>query len=140
MSLGSCGARCHANTLRMRMSKLDGVRPELKAKIDKMIDAMIILGFVVRVTDGNRTVEEQKELYAQGRTKPGKIVTNCDGVVKKSAHQDGKAVDLAFYPEPYAESNPWDLLGAMGEALGLRWGGRFTTLKDRPHFELKEEK
>lgn len=34
-----------------------------------------------------RTTEEQQAYYAQGRTAPGKRVTNCDGVAKLSMHQ-----------------------------------------------------
>ncbi len=43
------------------------------------------------VVEGLRTKERQAELYAQGRTKPGKIVT----WTLKSKHIDGKAVDIA---------------------------------------------
>ena len=47
------------------------------------------------ITSGLRTLEEQQELYAQGRTKSGPIVTNADGVNNKSNHQGGNAVDVA---------------------------------------------
>jgi hypothetical protein len=30
----------------------------------------------------------------------------------------------------------WDQIGAIGEAQGLKWGGRFTH-PDRPHFEFE---
>lgn len=30
----------------------------------------------------------------------------------------------------------WDEMGAMGHALGLQWGGDWSTFKDRPHFQL----
>jgi peptidoglycan L-alanyl-D-glutamate endopeptidase CwlK len=39
-----------------------------------------------------RTQERQDWLYAQGRTRPGKIVTRT----KKSNHADGNAVDIVF--------------------------------------------
>ena len=42
------------------------------------------------ITYGVRTVKEQSDLFAKGRTKPGKIVTNCDGVIKRSKHQIAK--------------------------------------------------
>lgn len=55
------------------------------------------------ITYGVRTVKEQSDLFAKGRTKPGKIVTNCDGVIKRSKHQIaknesfGRAID--FVPD-----------------------------------------
>lgn len=119
--------------------KLEGVKPELVEKVGRLLDAMAILGHPMRVTDGNRTVEQQQALYAQGRTKPGKIVTYADGVVKKSNHQGGRAVDCCFDdPAPYAEKHPWALFGLAAEALGLKWGGRFQKLVDRPHVELED--
>ena len=92
------------------------------------------------VTAGHRTAQEQLALYQQGRGgKPGPIVTNCDGVQKRSLHQDGRAVDFAWKLPGGAISwddrHPWDLLGAAAAAVGLRWGGHFTTIKDRPHVE-----
>lgn len=119
------------------VDRLSGVRPELRTKIDKILTAMSILGFPMMVVSGNRTLAEQQVLFAKGRTAPGEVVTNCDGVAKKSNHQDGRAVDCAFSSkDPWAESHPWDLYGRMVESQGLKWGGHFTTLKDRPHAEL----
>jgi hypothetical protein len=46
--------------------------------------------FDILVVEGLRTLERQKQLYAQGRTTPGKIVT----WTLKSKHIDGKAVDI----------------------------------------------
>jgi peptidoglycan L-alanyl-D-glutamate endopeptidase CwlK len=118
--------------------KLEGVRPELRVKVEKILTAMSALGFPMFVTDGNRTVAQQQKLYAQGRTTPGKIVTNCDGELKKSNHQDGKAVDCAFSgPNPWDDAHPWSLYGKMAESLGLKWGGSWaSSLTDRPHIEL----
>lgn len=43
------------------------------------------------VLEGLRTKERQAELYAQGRTKPGKVVT----WTLNSKHIEGRAVDIA---------------------------------------------
>jgi len=63
--------------------------------IVKMVDCAVVSGL--------RTTQEQQQLFAQGRTMPGKIVTNCDGIIKKSKHQAkengiGYAVDVVPYP------------------------------------------
>jgi peptidoglycan L-alanyl-D-glutamate endopeptidase CwlK len=54
------------------------------------------------VISGLRTTQEQQLLYAQGRTMPGKIITNCDGIKKKSNHQSdtgiSDAVDVVPWP------------------------------------------
>lgn len=118
--------------------KLKGVDPHLRTKVEKILTAMAALGFPMFVTSGNRTLAEQQALFAKGRTAPGPKVTNCDGILKKSNHQGGKAVDCAFSgPEPWGEKHPWPLYGAMAKALGLRWGGDWQgDLNDRPHIEM----
>lgn len=118
------------------------LHPDLEKKVKLILNAMLLLGFPMRVVQGVRTAEEQAKLYAQGRTAPGSIVTNCDGIVKKSRHQPaadgfGHAVDCAFVgPQPFAESHPWRLYGEMGKALGLLWGGDWKSLVDKPHIEM----
>lgn len=119
---------------------LGGLHPRLTKPLQQLLEAMRALGFPMRVTEGVRSDERQRELYAQGRTAPGSIVTNADGVTHRSRHQTqadgyGHAVDCCFDSEtPY--EGPWAVYGAAGEALGLVWGGRFTRLVDRPHLEL----
>jgi peptidoglycan L-alanyl-D-glutamate endopeptidase CwlK len=104
---------------------------------------MKALGFPMKVIAGLRTTEQQQKLYAQGRTTPGNIVTNADGVKKKSNHQAkadgfGHAADLCFQgPDPFSEKHPWNAYGACAKALGLVWGGDWKVLVDRPHIELK---
>ncbi len=123
--------------------RLLGVHPVLIAKVQAIIAAMGELGFVLMVTDGVRTVAQQQKLYAQGRTAPGRIVTRADGVTTRSNHQPhaddwGHAVDCCFVvagKPSWDESNPWPLYGEMAKAIGLKWGGDWST-PDRPHVEL----
>lgn len=126
------------------MSKFDGVHPVLVDKASRILHAMAEIGHPMMVTDGLRTLEEQQNLYLQGRTRPGPIVTKADGTNKKSNHQAredgyGHALDLAFLVDgkpSWSELHPWRLYGEMAKALGLRWGGDFETINDRPHIEL----
>ncbi len=125
------------------MSKLDGVHPRLIVAVTRITHGMEAAGFPMMLTDGGRTTERQQELYAQGRTAPGPVVTQADGIVKRSNHQsqpDGffHAVDMAFVVNgqpSWSESHPWNLYGAMAEACGCKWGGRFVSFPDRPHIE-----
>lgn len=123
---------------------LTGVHPTLAAKVTNILLAMAALEHPMCVTAGVRTTAEQQALYAQGRTVPGAIVTQADGVIKQSKHQVhadgfGHAVDCAFLVDgapSWAEDQPWTLYGEMARTSGLVWGGDWSTLRDRPHLEL----
>jgi peptidoglycan LD-endopeptidase CwlK len=116
----------------------------------------VVKTFDCTIVFGHRTREVQAGLYAQGRTMPGKIVTNCDGVVKLSKHQgvDGEkpsmAVDVVPYPINWRDEER--MVYFAGFVLGVasrmgikvRWGGDWnsdtetkdTGFRDLPHFEL----
>src|SRR5687767_5180472 len=116
----------------------DNLHPDLLNKIQKVLTVMRMLDFPMKIVQGVRTTTQQASLYAKGRTEKGPIVTNADGVIKKSNHQVkadgfGYAVDCAFEgPEPFAESHPWDLYGACVRAVGLEWGVDWKSFVDRP--------
>lgn len=128
------------------ITKLQGVHPRLVAAYQRIAYAMAELGHPIIVTDGLRTLAQQQALYAQGRTTPGRIVTHADGIRVKSNHQakdDGLAyaIDCAFLVNgkpSWAEHHPWRLLGEAAKSQGLRWGGEWKSLVDRPHFELPD--
>ena len=98
------------------------------------------------VMEGVRTLARQRELYAQGRTAPGKIVT----WTMNSRHIEGKAVDLVPYPLNWNDLEKFDKIkDAMFQAareidVNLRWGadwdgdGKYREKGeyDSPHFEL----
>lgn len=116
-----------------------GVVPALRAKVAILLAQMAALGHPMTVTDGNRTTAKQQALYAQGRTKPGRIVTYADGVKRLSNHQGGRAVDCTFLNaqgQPHwPEHGPWSEYGKRARDLGLRWGGDWQK-PDRPHVEM----
>lgn len=126
-------------------NKWENLHPVLVRKLKAVHAAMQAIGFPMMLTDGARTVEQQQALYALGRTKPGKIVTYADGIKEKSNHQlkedgFGHAADCAFLDQSgrpsWDEDFPWRAYGECAKAVGLRWGGDWTTLVDRPHVEL----
>ena len=128
-------------TLRDR-SRLDGIHPDLIARLETVFSQMAALGKPMFVVMGVRTVAQQQALYAQGRTAPGPIVTMKDGVKNRSDHQPypdgfGHAVDCAFVgSDPFSETHPWETYGELVEAQGLTWGGRWSHPHDSPHAEL----
>jgi peptidoglycan L-alanyl-D-glutamate endopeptidase CwlK len=94
-------------------------------------------GITIKVISGLRTYDEQNDLYAQGRTKPGKIVTNARGGF--SNHNFGIAFDVGvFEGSQYLDESPkYKAVGVLGMDLGLEWGGNWKTIQDEPHFQLR---
>jgi len=78
-------------------------------------------------------MQEQTDIYAIGRTKPGSILTYTKAGY--SMHNYGLAYDLLFPTD--AE---YKKAAVIGKKLGLTWGGEFKLLSgkrfvDRPHFQ-----
>lgn len=110
--------------------------PRVREQAAALLEATEQAGFPVFITSTLRTFHEQDELYAQGRTAPGAIVTNARG--GRSRHNHGLAFDVAFAKPPATDIfvGPWDEVGAIGRDLGLEWGGDWTGFVDRPHFQV----
>jgi peptidoglycan L-alanyl-D-glutamate endopeptidase CwlK len=88
-----------------------------------------------------RTNEEQAELYAKGRTKPGKKVTNIRKGGKHNVYP-ALAFDVAFKDaEDKLDWSP-DLFAKFAAIIKanfnglIKWGGDWKTFKDLPHFEV----
>lgn len=132
---------------------LEGVHPDLA-----FLFRQVVKHFDCTITAGLRSDADQAALYAQGRTKPGKIVTQVDGVTKRSKHQvhetpEGKyaiAVDAAPFPIDWNDIDRFrhfagfvlGMAAAYGIPVrsGVDWDGD-TELDDQsfmdlPHFEL----
>ena len=125
-----------------RLVRLRGCHPDLKARVVTLIATLEQQGLDLVLTQGVRSVAQQQALFAQGRSKPGKIVTNCDGLVKVSNHQPkadgyGYAVDVAWRIDGVITwEGPWYRLGVLAAEHGLVWGGSWLNFPDRPHLEL----
>ena len=91
-----------------------------------------------------RTFAEQDALFAQGRTKPGGVVTNAKGGL--SMHNYGLAVDIVLILDGKTAS--WDVKGdfdgdgksdwmevvTIFKQHGWEWGGDWK-FYDAPHFQ-----
>lgn len=113
------------------------------------------LGVTVLLICTYRADEEQDRLYAQGRTAPGKIVTNAKP--GQSAHNvatpQGAPAAEAFDIVPMLHGKPmwsdhddpatpehedqiWQMVGAHGVAAGLKWyGSAGAKFPEKPHFQ-----
>ena len=138
------------------LDKMKKVHPKL---VEVMKAAIENSPYDFRITDGARTAEEQFALYQIGRSKPGRIVTNCDGKRAKSNHQIkvdgyGHAVDIfpcgviengvyrKFTSEEGYDEKKLKLIAnhilavAKSKNINIEWGGNWK-MHDTPHFELK---
>lgn len=133
-------------------NNLKGIHPDL---ITVLVTAVKDSPYDFTITSGLRTTAEQQALYAQGRTKPGAIVTKADGVRNKSNHQAkadgfGYAVDLYPYYNGSVQVKGTEVnnrLKVISEHIkqtakklniNVEWGGDWKKLVDTPHFELKK--
>lgn len=111
--------------------------PPVQALARALIKGAAAIGIFIKVVSGTRTYEEQDALYEQGRTTPGRIVTNARGGY--SNHNFGIAFDVGVFEggRYIPESPAYRAVGELGVKLGLEWGGTWRTLADEPHFQLR---
>jgi peptidoglycan L-alanyl-D-glutamate endopeptidase CwlK len=132
------------------MRDITQCHPVLQKRIKKWIAACRKAGIIVGIGECLRTVDEQDELYAKGRTKPGTICTNAKGSTYSSMHQWGIAVDFYLMlmdidgdgktsDDAFNDSTGvFEKAGAIAKKYKLEWGGGWTSIKDRPHLQLPE--
>jgi peptidoglycan L-alanyl-D-glutamate endopeptidase CwlK len=144
--------------------KINHLHPSVADKCVTLMSLCKAKGINIIVTSTLRTAAEQRALYAQGRM-PLDVVNalrkDADLVplterygsrkvtwTRTSLHQFGCAFDIAIVKDQKAI---WDLkadvnandihdyeeIGALGESIGLRWGGRFGR-RDLVHFEYTD--
>lgn len=120
--------------------KLEELVPEARWAAQCWLSDCFALGRPFTVSEVFRTTERQKALYAQGRTKPGPIVTERDGVTNLSEHQTRLAADI--YPNcSKKDQNAWWIeIADIGRKYGVKHPytkGRFI---DLPHFTFSDAK
>ena len=114
--------------------KIEDLRLIPAAKCRAFIAACAKVGIDVLITSTYRDAESQNALYAQGRTTPGKKVTNARG--GDSFHNHRVAFD--FVPvvggkAVWNDDATWKRCGEIAESVGLEWGGSWEKFPDRPH-------
>ena len=116
---------------------IGGLHPRVQAYARALYFKARDHDLVINIISGLRTYAEQDKLYAQGRTSPGNVVTNARGGY--SNHNFGIAFDVGLFErnQYLGESPMYKAVGALGEELGLEWGGNWMTLVDQPHFQLR---
>lgn len=118
-------------------SRLSEVHPELSRRIHQLA---ALLSFPILVTRGLSTWPQQEALYQQGRTTPGKIVTEAPA--GHSMHNFGLAVDVAPTDGHVIDWNgkdaKWQEILAKAPSCGLAEGAQWRTFPDEPHLYPQE--
>ena len=111
--------------------------PQVQPLARALIESAAAIGIAIKMISGTRSYDEQNALYEQGRSQPGRIVTNARGGY--SNHNFGVAFDIGvFEGGRYLDESPaYNAVGALGLKLGLEWGGNWKTIQDEPHFQLR---
>lgn len=115
------------------------LRADVAANCRLFVEECKKQGLPVLVTETVRDTEYQASLYAQGRTKPGSIVTNQK---TPSFHSDkaGLAFDICknVKGHEYDDLAFFNRCGEIGKKIGFSWGGDWLHLQDKPHFQWDE--
>ena len=117
---------------------LDDLSPATKLKAQRHIALCSAIGIELLIYCTYRDFESQNSLYAQGRSKPGAVVTNAKA--GESYHNWHVAYDCV----PLVNGKPaWEdraltlKVGELGESIGLDWSGRWIgKLQETAHFQL----
>ncbi len=90
----------------------------------------------IRIVQGLRTIEEQDALYNQGRNgNSGKKVTDAKG--GSSYHNFGLAIDIGRITNNQLSYDiDWQKVEEIGNEYGFEWGGNWTSIIDKPHFQI----
>lgn len=135
------------NYTKRTLENLSGLNRKARAKFeDFLATAQPILakyGATAEVLSGLRSYAQQAALYAQGRTKPGNIVTKAPP--GSSWHNYGLAIDLGLFKagKYLDETNPrlsdriYAELAALAKSKGIEWAGEWTSFPETPHFQYR---
>lgn len=120
------------------LNNLVDVHPDLIACV--VLSLYVFTDIDFSVTEGLRTLERQKKLYAEGKSK----TMNSRHLVQSDGFSH--AVDLAPWVNGTIPWNDWNAFERIANAmkrsakyLGIEitWGGDWKSFKDGPHFQLE---
>lgn len=120
---------------------LNELHPVVKAAAESALAECKAQGLDVLVTCTYRTPDEQNALYAQGRSKPGPIVTNARAY--QSMHNFRCALDLVPLihgkPDWDGSHSSWHKIADIFKAHGFEWGYDWPRFKEMPHFQITRD-
>ena len=141
----------------MASRSLTDLHPDLRPRAELFLAKCRARGLDLVVTCTYRSNEEQAELYASGRTKPGAIVTHAKPGQSKHNYMtpDGDPAAEAFDVVPLLHGKPiyedprdvdadwtndwgWRVVGEVAAEVGLDWYGRpGSPFREAPHLQMR---
>jgi peptidoglycan L-alanyl-D-glutamate endopeptidase CwlK len=123
--------------------KIEDLIPALQPMALALVGNAKQCGYDVRIICTLRSLEEQADIYASGRTKPGPILTKSKpGQSMHNPGPDGRsrAFDIGVFVggEYKASDDYYQLVGQnfAPSIEGLEWGGNWRGFKDCPHYQF----
>ena len=115
---------------------LNDLHPKVAVIARMFVDRCRAKGIDVLIYSTYRDNESQAELYAQGRTKPGRKVTNAKP--GQSWHNWRCALDFVpmFQGKPqWNDTSLYEQCGEIAESIGFEWAGRWKRFREFPHIQ-----
>lgn len=129
----------------MASRDITDLHPDLQPLCREFLAQCAARDLDVRLIFTYRSPAEQDQIYAKGRTIPGRIVTNLKGYASKhcftiNTKPAAKAFDFGVYDNGEYVQDGSDsrylTAGEIGESLGMTWGGRWKKPFDPGHLEI----
>lgn len=115
---------------------LEYLLPIVRIRAEYHIKACALERIDIIITSTYRDKESQFVLYEQGRTKPGKIVTNAPpGYSYHNWQCAYDIVPVVMGKAIWSDDALFDEIGEIGEACGLEWAGRWKKNNEKCHFQ-----
>lgn len=113
---------------------LKDLRADVRANVEILLELCRAQEMAVLITQTKRDNEYQAYLYAQGRTRPGSIVTNSKTT---TFHGAGLAVDFCqnIKGAEYKEAAFFQNVAILAKHMGFSWGGDWISFPDFPHLQ-----
>lgn len=116
-----------------KINDLEDLEPQTQELAAAFLNRCHEEGLPVVITETYRTQERQDQLYEQGRSQEGPVVT----WTRKSLHTERRAFDICKAgPDPYGDDEFFRRCADIGLELGLTAGYYFEKYQDKPHFQL----
>lgn len=128
------------------LENLASLNKKARAKLEPFViaaqEAMAKRNVTIEVISGLRSWQQQAALFAQGRTKPGRIVTKARP--GSSWHNFGLAIDLGLFQagvyldekKPALADALYTHLGNIAAEHGIEWAGNWKSFPEGPHFQV----
>ena len=104
-------------------------RHEFSMLVCDLLQVMEKMGYKPFIDYVKRSDEEQKSMYLRGLSK-------CDGIIRVSQHQRGRAVDIYFEDQKGLTDTEIRNRHQMAHDIWVGWGGRGMLDWDEGHYEV----